>query len=198
MTRTPGRSIRPAACERCCARVGGAAGCTGNRSARSRNAATSRAAASGVSTFAGRWTVATAYLPARPRRAVTGPGSNRSRCASSVSIIGLPTKCIRSRSTPSSGEIVEALRAGHEQQVGERVGDAPVDLLGHRHVEAAQPASTCASGIRAWRIPMPRRASSSRRHRRRRGQGRWQGTRPRARSGVPRSAGRGCRSQRRG
>ena len=37
-----------------------------------------------------------------------------------------------------AGEVVEALRAGHEQQVRQDVRDPPVDLLRHRRVEAAQ------------------------------------------------------------
>ena len=36
------------------------------------------------------------------------------------------------------GQVVDALRAGHEQQVGQLIGDPAVHLLGHRFVEAAQ------------------------------------------------------------
>ena len=36
------------------------------------------------------------------------------------------------------GQVVEALRAGHEQQVGQDVGDPSIDLFGHRHVEAPE------------------------------------------------------------
>src|SRR5207302_1605620 len=36
------------------------------------------------------------------------------------------------------GQVADGLGAGREQQVGELVGDAPVDLLGHARVEAAQ------------------------------------------------------------
>ena len=37
------------------------------------------------------------------------------------------------------GQVVAALGTGHEQQLAQLVGQAPVDLLGHRVVEGAQP-----------------------------------------------------------
>ena len=90
---------------------------SGTARATPRIAATIRAAVAGSSTLAGRWSVATPYGPAsssRPRAAAT---SNRSRLASSVSIIGLPTKWTRPRSIALAGEIVDGLGARGEQQV---------------------------------------------------------------------------------
>ena len=40
---------------------------------------------------------------------------------------------------PFAGQIVNAGGIRNQQQIGDRVGDNPVDLLGHRAVEAAQP-----------------------------------------------------------
>ena len=76
--------------------------------------------------------------PGSPSRARDRPPSRTGRgLPSSVSIIGLPTKWMRSAATPS-GRGCRRPRAGDEEQVGQQVGDAPVDLLGHRVVEAAQ------------------------------------------------------------
>ncbi len=69
---------------------------------------------------------------------MTGPGWRRSRCASSVSIMGLPTKTTRSPLMPSAARLTSPFGRRHEERVAEQVGDAPVDLLGHRRVEGAQ------------------------------------------------------------
>ena len=60
-----------------------------------------------------------------------------------------------------------------KQQVGELVGEPSVDLLGHRHVEAAQAGLDVSDGdARAWPRRARRRRSSSRRRRRRPASGR--------------------------
>ena len=43
-------------------------------------------------------------------------------------------------------EVVERLRAGGEAEVGQDVGDPPVDLLGHGHVEASEPSLDVGEG----------------------------------------------------
>ena len=55
-----------------------------------------------------------------------------------MSIIGLPTKWMLSTGRPSFGQVPHGVGAGHQEQVGQLVGQSAVDLLGHRHVEAAQ------------------------------------------------------------
>ena len=55
-----------------------------------------------------------------------------------MSIIVLPTNRIRRSSTPSARRLSLGLGRVQEEQLGEVVGDDPVDLLGHRPVEAAQ------------------------------------------------------------
>ena len=70
--------------------------------------------------------------------AAAAAASKRSRFASSVSIIGFPTRWIRVGATPSASRLVDALGARHEQQRAQLVRQAPVDLLGHRVVEAPQ------------------------------------------------------------
>ena len=54
-----------------------------------------------VSTLAGRWSVATAYGPSGRGRRAQRRRRNGRGSPSSVSIIGLPTKCMRSSGTPS-------------------------------------------------------------------------------------------------
>ena len=86
-------------------------------------------------------------------------------------------RCLRARRFSIASSRVD------EEEVGELVGDDPVDLLGHRAVEAAQAGldvrdrDAAASPRRA-----PRRASSSRRRGRSRGPGA-----PRSRTGSRRS-----------
>jgi hypothetical protein len=55
-----------------------------------------------------------------------------------VSIITLPTKCTRSGAIPHAPQVVERPALGGEQQVGELIGEHPVDLLGHAPVETSQ------------------------------------------------------------
>ena len=97
------------------------------------------------------------------RRARAPPGASgasiRSRIATSVSIIVLPTSWIASAGRPSRQQVVARLRRVDEQQLRELVGDDPVDLLRHRAVEGAQPGLDVAD-----------RESAASRHRERRGQ----------------------------
>ena len=61
------------------------------------------------------------------------------RIATSVSIIVLPTKWMRCVGrAPRAAGCSRASGECDEEQVGDRVGDDAVDLLGHRAVEAAQ------------------------------------------------------------
>ena len=55
-----------------------------------------------------------------------------------MSIITLPTKRMRSVGDALAAQVLVRVRARREQEVGERVGDEPIDLLGHRAVEGAE------------------------------------------------------------
>ena len=72
------------------------------------------------------------------RVARRGGGRSARRLASSVSIIGLPTRCTAGGGAALAGEVADRFGAGRQQQRRHRIGHAPVDLLGHRVVEAAQ------------------------------------------------------------
>ena len=63
----------------------------------------------------------------------------RSSSATRVSIIVLPTNFIRLVGDALRAQVVLGLGGVQEEQVGEVIDDDPVDLLGHRTVEAAQP-----------------------------------------------------------
>ena len=78
-----------------------------------------------------------AGLDAQPARRVSSP-RKRPSSATSVSIIVLPTKCMRSSPTPSARRFSIASSLCRKSSSRERVGDDPVELLGHRAVEAAQ------------------------------------------------------------
>ena len=86
-----------------------------------------------------------AASPGRSRRGVEPERSAASSCrarsaelSASVSIITLPTSRTFAAAIPSRRRLAIAARLGHEQQVGDRVGHEPVDLLRHRPVEAAE------------------------------------------------------------
>ena len=117
-------------------------GCTGNTTGSCSATCASACIASnssGPSTSAGRWSVTTRYSPRRRPSAAAAPSASiRSDIATSVSIIVLPTRWILSARDSLSTEVVDRLRRVDEQQVRHRVGDHPVDLLGHRPVKAAQ------------------------------------------------------------
>ena len=74
---------------------------TSSSSATSCRASTKAAAAAGLSTLDGRCKVATTYRSGSSSPVRTASASNRSMLASSVSIIGLPTRCTAVAGLPS-------------------------------------------------------------------------------------------------
>ena len=74
----------------------------------------------------------------RSTRPAAGHGSV-ARWASSVSIITLPTTVIASRGQPVAAQVRGRVVGGRQQDGRELVGEDPVDLLGHRSIERAQP-----------------------------------------------------------
>ena len=76
----------------------------------------------------------------RRRRAAAFPagGTASARLASSESIITLPTKCTRDGVDALAREVVVRHALGRVEQIGDLVGQHPVDFLRHRAVEAAQ------------------------------------------------------------
>ena len=82
------------------------------------------AAAAGSSTLDGRWKVATTY-PSGSRNAVRAAvTSKRSMLASSVSIIGLPTRCTALAGDAFTRQVRDRLRRRDEQQAAQLVGHA--------------------------------------------------------------------------
>ena len=77
-----------------------------------------------------------AGLDAEPSR--RAEARKRSSSATRVSIIVLPTKCMRSSAMPSARRFSIASSLCRKRRSENSVGDDPVDLLGHRAVEAAQ------------------------------------------------------------
>ena len=94
---------------------------------------------------------------ARAPSAAAAPRSrNRSSSATRVSIIVLPTNCIRARRRPRRAGSRSPRRECRKSSADEVVGDDPVDLLGHRRGRSsAGPDSTWATGIPSF---APRRA----------------------------------------
>ena len=102
----------------------------------------------------------------------TGRDRSRSRCASSVSIIGLPTNGCRSAGTPSwarlsspSGLVTKAFESW---SVTRRLISS-----GMSRRSCAGPLRRAPAGCPAWRRRAPRPGSSSRPHRRSRGMAMW-------------------------
>ncbi len=130
-------------------------------SAATRSSAAIASPSSGPSTSAGRCRVTSRNEPGSTPAARAAPRS-RNRCSSAtrVSIIVLPTNRNPRSSTPSARRLSSRLGRVQEEQLGEVIGDDPVDLLRHRAVEAPQPGLDVAD-----RDPEPGRAE-------RRGEGR--------------------------
>ena len=113
-----------------------------------RAASSTRSSCPGSSTLFGRCSVRTAYgVPSTPNRAGARRSPAAARKRSSVSIIVLPTKWIRSAGDPLAEQVLVGVAAGREEVGREVVGQAPVDLLGHPRVEAAQPCLDVRDGV---------------------------------------------------
>ena len=95
---------------------------------------------SGPSTRAGRCRVTSSVAAGLDARAAPPRPAARKRSSSAtrVSIIVLPTKCMRSSAMPSARRFSTASSLCRKSSSEKLVGDDPVDLLGHRPVEAAQ------------------------------------------------------------
>ena len=112
-----------------------------------------RPAAAGSSTLAGRWSVATAYGSSAPRPSARA-GRRRVK-AVELAEEGVDHR-VADEVDPVLGdalahELRDRLRARREQEVGQGIGDDPVDLLGHGPVVAPQPCLDVGEGTAGLR-----------------------------------------------
>ena len=78
---------------------------------------------------------------------MTGPGWSRSRCASSVSIMGLPTKTTRSPVMPSAARLTSPSGAVTKSGSLSRSVTRRLTSSGMVGSKERRPASTCATGM---------------------------------------------------
>ena len=135
------RTSRPAR-----ARRGACAGDREHDRARSARARLTDLRSRSSSTLLGRCIVTRRSYGASSQPADDVRGRARSRYRSSVSIMTLPTRWIRTSGTPSRRRLSTPAARSTKSRSETRSVSTPVDLLGHLRSKLRRPASTCATG----------------------------------------------------